>query len=161
MTRAHQVVALVVCLIACYAAAALGGIATSSSVSGWYQTLKRPGFQPPGWVFGPVWSVLYTLMAVAAWLVYRQQPRISSPALILFSAQLILNTAWSFLFFGLRRPDLAAIEILLLLAAVAATTAAFWRVSIPAAALMLPYLLWVSYATVLNIAIWLLNRPAA
>lgn len=157
MRRPYRIPALAVFLVLCFSAAGLGGLATGSSVSTWFPTLNRPSFQPPGWVFGPVWTVLYTLMAIAAWLAYRARPRISSAAMILFAVQLILNTAWSFLFFGLRRPDLAAIEIVLLLGAIAATTAAFFRIAPLASALMIPYLVWVAFATVLNFAIWRLN----
>jgi len=157
MTRSHKIIALGVFVVACYAAAGIGGYATAGSVSGWYQTIKRPSFQPPDWLFGPVWTVLYGLMAVAAWLVYVKTARVMSVPMMLFATQLVLNVAWSIIFFGLHRPGLAVIDIALLLAAIIATTIAFWRVSRPAGALMLPYLGWVIFASILNVSIWRLN----
>ena len=157
MTRRHKIIALGVSVVACYAAAAIGGYATAGSVSGWFQTIKRPSFQPPDWLFGPVWTVLYGLMAVAAWLVYVKTARVRSIPMMLFAVQMVLNIAWSIIFFGLHRPGLAVIDIALLLAAIIATTIAFWRVSRPAGALMLPYLGWVIFASILNVSIWRLN----
>jgi len=158
MTRRHKLIALVVCAVTCYAAAAIGGLATAGSVSGWFQSLNRPSFQPPDWVFGPVWTVLYGAMAIAVWLVYLKTLRIRSTPMLLFGMQLLLNVAWSIIFFGLHRTGLAAIEIALLWAAILATTIAFWRVSRPAGVLLLPYLAWVAFASVLNVSIWHLNR---
>jgi len=157
MTRRHKIIAFVVFVVVCYAAAAIGGLATAGSVSSWFQTLKRPSFQPPDWVFGPIWTLLYGLMAVAAWLVYLKVGRLRSAPMMLFAIQLVLNVAWSVIFFGLHRPGLAVIDIALLLAAILATAIAFWRVSRPAGALMLPYLGWVMFASVLNVSIWRLN----
>ncbi len=157
MTRRHKIIAFVVFVVVCYAAAAIGGLATAGSVSSWFQTLKRPSFQPPDWVFGPIWTLLYGLMAVAAWLVYLKVGRVRSAPMMLFAIQLVLNVAWSVIFFGLHRPGLAVIDIALLLAAILATAIAFWRVSRPAGALMLPYLGWVMFASVLNVSIWRLN----
>jgi len=157
MTRRHKIIAFVVFVVVCYAAAAIGGLATAGSVSSWFQSLKRPSFQPPDWVFGPIWTLLYGLMAVAAWLVYLKVGRVRSAPMMLFAIQLVLNVAWSVIFFGLHRPGLAVIDIALLLAAILATAIAFWRVSRPAGALMLPYLGWVMFASVLNVSIWRLN----
>lgn len=157
LSLGHQIMALIVSLGVCFAAAGLGGLATSRSVTSWFQTLNRPSFQPPDWLFGPVWSVLYTLMGVSAWLVYRRTGTVRSTAMAIFAVQLALNTLWSVLFFGLRMPGLAAIEIVALLLAIVATIAAFARVSRPAAALLLPYVAWVAFATALNVAIWRLN----
>jgi translocator protein len=155
----RPVIGLVVALAACYGAAALGAMSTSSSVSTWYQALHKPAFNPPSWVFGPVWTVLYGMMACAAWLVWRKlgfgEARLP---LSLFIVQLCLNTAWSVLFFGLRQPGWACLEICLLWAAIAATLATFWRVSPVAGWLLVPYLLWVSFAAILNLNLWLLNR---
>lgn len=138
---------------------AIGGIATSSSVGSWYATLNKPAFNPPGAVFGPVWTALYILMALAAWRVWRA-PAGDAPrrrALVLYGVQLALNLAWSLIFFGLRRPDLALLEIVVLLIAIIATTAAFARVDRPAAWMMAPYIAWVSFATLLTFSIWRLN----
>jgi translocator protein len=124
----------------------------------WYQALEKPPWTPPGWLFGPVWTILYAMMGVAAWLVWRERGFSGAPAALgLFLLQLVLNAAWSWLFFGLRRPDLAALEILILWAAIAATIVAFWRVRPLAGWLLVPYLLWVSFAAALNVAIWRLN----
>ncbi|MDH3420105.1 MAG: tryptophan-rich sensory protein [Gammaproteobacteria bacterium] len=122
----------------------------------WYAALVKPAWTPPNWLFGPVWTVLYVLIALSAWLVWRAQPRLSVP-LGLWFAQLGLNAIWSWLFFGLERPGLAAIDIVALLVAIIATAVAFARASRTAAFLLLPYALWVGFATALNIAIWRLN----
>ena len=122
----------------------------------WYAELAKPTWTPPGWIFGPVWTVLYVLIALSAWLVWRAQPRFGLP-LVLWSAQLGLNTIWSWLFFRLERPGLAAIDIVVLLGTIIATAYAFVRVSRTAALLLLPYALWVGFASALNIAIWRLN----
>lgn len=140
-------------------AASLGGGATATSVGTWYQELAKPEWNPPRWLFGPVWTALYLMMAVAAWRVWRHREHPERlRALRWFFAQLALNTLWSFLFFGLRRPDLAFIEILVLWGAIVATGLKFWRIDRPAALLWLPYVLWVSFASVLNGTVWWLNR---
>jgi tryptophan-rich sensory protein len=120
--------------------------------------LEKPGFTPPGWVFGPVWTVLYVAMAVAAWLVWQRRGlRGAWGALVLFLVQLVLNAGWSWLFFGRQRPGAAFAEILVLEAAVVATTVLFWRVRPAAGILMLPYALWAAFAAVLNWRLWQLN----
>lgn len=137
----------------------LGAFATSSSVQTWYPELTKPWFTPPDWLFGPAWITLYTLMGIAAWLIYRKD-RSKKPvrtALWIYAGQLALNAAWSPAFFGLRSPTLGLLVIVPLLAAITATIAAFRRVSRLAAALLVPYLLWVLYATALNFEIWRLN----
>ena len=143
-------------LALCFAVAGIAGRVTATSVATWYPTLAKPWFTPPGWLFGPVWSVLYAMMALAAWLVWRRAGW-RSPALGMFFVQLALNLAWSVLFFGLQLIGAALAEILLLLALIAATTWAFWRIDRRAGLLFVPYLLWVGYASLLNGAIWLLN----
>ena len=113
---------------------------------------------PPDWLFGPVWTVLYIMMAVAAWLVWRSGDRVrAQDALYLFAVQLALNLAWSLLFFGLRDPALALVEVVGFWIAIAATTRAFWPLDRRAGLLMLPYLAWVGFAALLNAAIWWLN----
>jgi benzodiazapine receptor len=132
--------------------AAVGGIATAGSVGDWYEGLDRAPWNPPGWVFGPAWTVLYVLMAVAAWLVARaglDDPAVRT-ALVLYGAQLALNLAWSLAFFGLRQPRIALVVILALLVAIAATAIAFHGISPTAAWLLAPYLVWVAFATTLN-----------
>ena len=124
----------------------------------WYATLKEPSWNPPGWIFGPVWTTLYAMMAVAAWLTWRQGGWIQQRrALRLFLVQLALNALWTPVFFGLHRPGVAFAEIVLLWLAIAWTIAAFWQVHRAAAGLLVPYLAWVSFAAVLNFTLWRLN----
>ncbi len=125
----------------------------------WYAQLKKPAWNPPGWIFGPVWSALYILMAVAAWLVWRRGGFAAQRRpLGLFLIQIALNALWSPLFFGLKNPALAFAEIMLLWIAVLVTTVAFWKVHRTSGALLLPYLAWVSFASFLNFTLWQLNR---
>ncbi len=146
-------------IILCLAVGGLGIWATSQSVVEWYPTLNKPSWNPPSWIFGPVWTTLYVLMGVAAWLVWRQDTRFSGvrAALILFAVQLALNSLWSFLFFKFHNPGLALVDIIALLITLALTTWAFFNHSKPAGLLMLPYLAWVTFATFLNFTIWQLN----
>jgi translocator protein len=143
----------------CFVVGASGSAFTASSVKTWYPGLLKPTGTPPSWVFGPVWSILYLLMAVAAWLVWRQ--RIHERvwlALALFIVQLILNGLWSFVFFGLRRSGAALVEIMFLLGAIAVTAMRFAEFSRLAFWLMTPYGAWVLYASYLNFGIWRLNK---
>ena len=144
----------------CFGAAGLGGMATSTGPDSWYAHLNKPGWNPPGWVFGPVWSALYLAMAVAAWLVYRKAGSIRAAAvpLGLFAVQLALNTLWSFVFFAWESPGWAFVEILVLWVAILATMIAFFRWSKIGGSLMIPYLAWVSFASFLTWTIWQLNR---
>jgi benzodiazapine receptor len=144
---------LLACSLALVAiVASVGGIATAGSVGDWYEGLDRAPWNPPGWVFGPAWTVLYVLMAVAAWLVAREglDDQAVRTALLLYGAQLALNLGWSLVFFGLRRPGLALAVILALLVAIAATAVAFHGISSTAAWLLAPYLAWVAFAATLN-----------
>ena len=145
-------------IVLCFVAVLLGSMLTRQAVPGWYQELRRPAWTPPGWLFGPVWTCLYAMMAVAASIVWRRAgwPAASTP-LVLFTIQLALNAAWTPLFFGLKMPGLAFAGIVVLWCAILFTTVAFWRVSRTAGWLMLPYLAWVSFASALNLAIWRLN----
>jgi len=141
---------------------AVGGVAgavTAGGVRTWYPTLIKPSFNPPNWVFAPVWTVLYVLMGIAAWRVW-QRTSLASPAMISFYVQLALNAAWSAIFFIWHRIGAALGEIALLLAAILATTIAFSAIDLLAAVLLLPYFAWVSFAAVLNGALWRLNRSA-
>lgn len=124
----------------------------------WYAALEKPAFTPPAWLFGPVWTLLYAAMGVAAWLVWRTRGFSGAGgALALFFTQLALNALWTVLFFGLRAPGLALAEILVLSLAIGATTIAFWRHHPLAGALLVPYWLWVTFAAALNLRIWQLN----
>lgn len=154
----RQALILVASLLIPLAVGSLAGFATASSVTTWYATLAKPAFNPPSWVFGPVWTTLYLMMGVSLFLVWRGDPTPErNRALSLFGLQLALNFAWSFLFFAAERPDLALADILLLDVAIFATIHAFRALSRMAAALLVPYLLWCLFATVLNGAIWTLN----
>lgn len=153
-----QLLALAGLIALCLAVGAAGAWATASSVSTWYQTLAKPSFTPPDRIFGPVWTALYVMMGVAAWLVWRKTGLTGSQRAVgLFAIQLALNLGWSFLFFKARWIGGALVEIVLLWFAIAATIAVFRHHSQWAAILMMPYIAWVSFATVLNFAIWRLN----
>lgn len=142
-------------LLLCFSAASLGAWFGPGE---WYASLKKPSWNPPGWIFGPVWSALYTMMAVAAWLVWQRGGFAAQRRpLLLFLAQLALNAAWTPLFFGLHWPGVAFAEIVLLWLAIVATITAFWRVNHTAAALLGPYLAWVTFAAFLNFTLWRLN----
>jgi len=143
-------------VVICAALSAIGGAVTATSVGGWYQTLAKPAFNPPDWVFPPVWTTLFVCIAVAGWRAWRR-PGPRFPALAVYGLQLGLNLGWSILFFGLQSPGLALAEIVPLLATIAANMVLFWRIDRLAGLLLAPYLLWVAYATALNAAIWLLN----
>ena len=138
----------------------LGAVWTTRSVETWYPTLEKPSFRPPNWVFGPVWTTLYAMMAIAMYTVSEKAPADRSVvriAKILWGIQLVLNLLWSYLFFGRRSPLAGMIDVALLWVAIVLTTVAFAKVSRRAALLMLPYLLWVSFAALLNIEIWRRN----
>ena len=147
---------LIVSIVVPLGLGALGGLLTDST---WYVDLQRPSFAPPGWLFGPVWTVLYICMGIASWLVWREAGwRAGRRALILYGIQLAFNAAWTPIFFGLRQIGWAFVEILVLATCIVATIVSFARVDRRAAALLVPYLLWVAFASVLNASLWLLNR---
>lgn len=157
LTTRKQIVGLVGWLIVSFIAAAIGG-AASVQAGSFYTDLVRPDWAPPPSIFGPVWTVLYVLMGIAAWLVWRVGGfRAARSALTLFLVQLALNALWTWLFFGFHRGALAFAEILLLWVLIVATLIAFWRIRPLAGALLIPYLLWVSFASALNYAVWQLN----
>jgi tryptophan-rich sensory protein len=142
----------------CFAVAGISGKWTAGEIPGWYRTLVRPAIAPPNWIFGPVWSLLYALMAIAAWQVWQSA---ASPmrtwGLVLFLVQLGLNFAWSLIFFRQHAIGAALVEVVFMWAAIGATTLVFSRVAPTAAWLMAPYLAWVTFASVLNGAYWRLN----
>lgn len=143
----------------CLAAGAMGSFATMPEIQGWYQQIHKPLWTPPSGIFGPVWTLLYIMMGAAAARVWNKrnvQP--VTNAMIIFAVQLLLNGAWSFIFFGAHRPDLAFAEILLLWLMIILTVKAFWDIDRLAAALLKPYFLWVSFASCLNFAIWQMNQ---
>ncbi len=152
--------ALLLFLAICLGVGGLGAIVTDKSVRTWYPTLRKPNGTPPSWIFGPVWTTLYALMAVSAWLVWREYRWGARAALLIFFAQLALNLAWSGIFFGARLPGPALMEIIVLWLAIAFNIFVFSRLTRWAAYLLVPYLLWVTYAMYLNFGIWRLNRAS-
>lgn len=156
-SRQQQVFGLVAWLALSFITAAIGSVASIQAAS-FYAELIRPGWSPPAAVFGPVWTLLYTLMGIAAWLVWRVNGfNRAVIALMLFLSQLALNALWSWLFFYWQQGALAFADIILLWFFIAATLVAFWRIHKFAAVLLVPYLLWVSFAAVLNYSLWQLN----
>jgi len=151
-----SIVALIGWIVLCFSAAAFGAQFMPGE---WYAALKKPSWNPPNWIFGPVWSALYAMMAVAAWLVWRRGGfKLNRLPLSLFLTQLLLNALWSWLFFGLKNPALAFGEIVLLWLGIGATLVAFWPRQRTAAWLLVPYLMWVSFASGLNFTLWQMNR---
>ena len=140
-------------------AGVIGSVFTISAIPNWYEGIVKPALNPPSWVVGPVWTTLYALMGIAAWLVWKSgwERKEVKVALGVFGAQLFLNAIWSVIFFGLQNPLFAFVDILFLIAALLLTIGAFWRASRGAALLLLPYLVWVLFAASLNFAIWQLN----
>ncbi|MFH1589085.1 MAG: TspO/MBR family protein [archaeon] len=148
---------LIAAIIITQLAGIIGSFFTVSSVSTWYVTLNKPFFNPPSWLFGPVWIILYLMMGVALYIVWNNRTKKSNTALTLFGIQLVLNSLWSILFFGLKNPLLAFIEIIILWVLILFTIIYFKKESKTAAYLLIPYILWVSFAAILNLAIFLLN----
>lgn len=153
----RQIAGLVFWLAVPFAAAAIGGVATMSA-GPFYSQIVRPEWAPPGWLFGPVWTALYAMMGVAAWLVWRVGGfRGAKAAIVLFLVQLAFNALWSWLFFRWQLGAVSFVEIVLLWALILATIAAFRRISPVAGALLVPYLLWVTYASALTYSVWRMN----
>jgi benzodiazapine receptor len=157
--KSRDVVKLLVSLVACQFAGAIGSIFTTPAIPTWYATLQKPSFSPPNWLFAPAWITLYLLMGVAAFLIWRQglaQKGVRA-ALVIFLVQLVLNALWSVVFFGLQSPLWGVVVIIALWIAILITIIKFFKLSTAAGSLMLPYILWVSFAAVLNIAVFMLN----
>ena len=158
MNKITRILSVVVtCLVIGY----FSGIVTRSAIADWYPTLIKPSFNPPNWIFAPVWSMLYVMMGVAAGLVWdrmEQESEVVKKALLFFAIQLGLNALWSYLFFGLRNPMLAGLEIIVLWLMIYETDVQFAKINKIAGYLFIPYLAWVSFAAVLNASIWWLNR---
>lgn len=151
---------LAISIIVCLAAGFIGSIFTNRSIPIWYESLKKPSFNPPAWLFGPVWTALFILMGISLFLIWKIGLNYNGvkTALIVFGIQLILNILWSILCFGLRAPLAAFIEIIILWILILMTILIFYPISKAAALLLLPYILWVSFASVLNFSLWQLNR---
>jgi benzodiazapine receptor len=157
--ESRNLVGLFAFIVICLIISGIGGTITASSVETWYQALEKPIFNPPDWVFAPVWTLLYIIMGIAAWRVWRLRSfEATGKALGVFALQLGFNLAWSFLFFGLQRIDLALVEIVILLVAIIVNAIMFWRIDRLAGLMLMPYIAWVTYATVLNASLWLLNK---
>ena len=150
---------LITSVIVCQLAGFIGSFFTISSVSTWYLTLNKPFFQPPSWLFGPVWITLYFLMGIALYIVWNKgvKSKQSQMAILIFGLQLVLNSLWSILFFGLKSPLFAFIEIIILWTLILFTIRYFYKISKTASYLLIPYILWVSFASILNFAIYYLN----
>lgn len=160
MSHPSRYPALLLFLLATAAAGVIGSMATFPNVATWYPTLQRPPWTPPNWLFGPVWTTLYAMMAVAGWRVWRacQDGAAARGVLRLYGAQLALNALWSVCFFGLRRPDFGLVDIAGLWILLVIALVRFWRADRLAGLLWAPYVLWVSYASALNFELWRLNR---
>lgn len=149
---------IIISIIIAEGAGIIGSVFTVSGLKDWYLTLVKPSWNPPSWVFGPVWTILYALMGIAAAMVWQQKDAPGAKlALQIYGVHLVFNVLWSILFFGLKNPGLAFAEIIMLLALIIITTVLFWKISPWAGALMLPYIAWVSFAAYLNYTIWRLN----
>jgi len=177
-----RAVRLVTCIIICEMAGAIGAFFTTPQIGGWYRTLEKPSFNPPSWIFGPVWTTIFVLMGISLFLVWDKKWVVTNEIgsqnaktwnkwsasllsgswkklniVLIFSLQLFLNVLWSFIFFGLHNPGLAFFELIMLWVAIIFTAVNFYRVSKNAALLLVLYIVWVSFAAVLNLSIWLLN----
>jgi tryptophan-rich sensory protein len=150
---------LIVSLFICLFAGFIGSFFTTPAIPTWYATLQKPSFAPPNWVFFPVWTSLFIMMGISVFLVWQKgwEDRKVKTAIYLFASQLVLNALWSFAFFGLRSPLLGLMEIIILWMAILATIHSFMKVSRTAAYLLIPYILWVSFAASVNFSIWRLN----
>ncbi len=154
----NQIIKLLVSIIGCQLAGVIGGLFTAASVKTWYSTIIKPSFNPPNWIFGPVWISLYLMMGLAFFLVWTTKlTSHKTPAMILFVVQLLLNILWSYSFFYLRNPLAGLVVIIILLVFILLTVWQFFLCRPLAGYLMVPYILWVSFATFLNYSIWKLN----
>jgi translocator protein len=158
-SKKGEVLILFSSIIICQLAGIIGSIFTTPAIPTWYANINKPTFRPPNWVFAPVWTTLFLLMGIALFLIWRKglNEKDIKIAIAVFAFQLVLNTLWSFLFFGLKSPFAAFIEIIFLWVAILASIILFFRISRLAGALLIPYILWVSFASILNFSIWRLN----
>jgi len=153
---------LIISILVCQGAGVIGSLFTSPTITGWYAGLEKPSFNPPNWIFAPVWTLLFLLLGISIYLVWEKglESKKAKTALLIFTVQLILNILWSILFFALQSPLYAFIEIIILWLAVLLTITSFYKISKPATYLLLPYILWVSFAGYLNYSIWQLQINA-
>ncbi len=159
INRKNTAIKLVISILVTFSAAGIGSFFTTPNIPTWYASLNKPFFSPPNWLFGPVWSFLYLLMGISLFLIWvNDVPAIQKrKAVILYFIQLTLNTLWSVIFFGMRLPSLALVEILILETTIILTALQFRKISVKAARLLIPYILWVAFATMLNLSIVVLN----
>jgi len=156
--KKESVIKLVIAVLVCQLAGLAGAIYTSGALTTWYASLQKPSFTPANWIFAPVWISLFLLIGISLWLVWQKEKKKNiNAAFVFFSIQLVLNAMWSAFFFGMRNPLYALIDIALLWLAILATILSFRKISKPAAYLLVPYILWVTFAAVLNFCIWRLN----
>ncbi|MBW3022657.1 tryptophan-rich sensory protein [Candidatus Woesearchaeota archaeon] len=157
--KTKNIIMLVISLAVCQLAGFIGSIFNVSSIPTWYETLNKPSFNPPNWIFAPVWTTLFVLMGISLYLVWSKglKKKGVKSAVYVFGGQLALNTLWSILFFGLRSPTLAFVEIIILWLAILWTIIKFYKISKTAAYLLIPYIAWVSFAVLLNFVFVLLN----
>lgn len=158
-TSVYEVLRLTISIVICQIVGLVGSFFTAPAIQTWYVTLSKPAFTPPNWLFAPVWTTLFLLMGISLFLVWRKpvsMPKVRT-ALVIFAVQLALNVLWSILFFGLRSPLAGFIEILILWAVVLLTIVNFYELSSTAGMLLIPYILWVSFAAFLNFSLWRLN----
>ena len=157
--KARDIIQLIISLVVCQCAGLVGSLFTAPAIPTWYAALEKPPFTPPNWLFAPAWVTLYLLMGIAAFILWRKglSQEGVKPALVIFLVQLVLNALWSVVFFGLKSPIGGAVVIIVLWVAILFTILKFFRLSVAAGSLLLPYILWVSFAATLNISIWILN----
>ncbi len=148
---------LVLFILICQFAGIIGSVFTAPSIPAWYASINKPDFNPPNWIFAPAWTTLFLLMGIALYLIWEKGIKKNRIAIYVFSAQLILNVVWSLLFFGLQNPFLAFIEIIILWIAILATIILFYRIRREAGLILIPYIVWVSFAALLNYSVWVLN----
>lgn len=157
----NKITRILAVVVTCLAIGYFSGMVTRSAITTWYPTLVKPSFNPPNWIFAPVWSMLYVMMGVAAGLVWNRidtEKEAVKKALILFAIQLALNALWSYLFFGLKNPMLAGLEVIILWLMIYETYIQFAKINKIAGYLLIPYLFWVGFATILTVSIWFLNK---
>lgn len=159
--KMNKITRILAVVVTCLAIGYFSGMVTRSAITTWYPTLVKPSFNPPNWIFAPVWSMLYVMMGVAAGLVWDRidaEKEVVKKALILFAIQLALNALWSYLFFGLKNPMLASLEVIILWLMIYETYIQFAKINKIAGYLLIPYLFWVGFATILTVSIWFLNK---
>lgn len=154
-----KIIKAIALIIICNGLGSIGTLATQDNLTGWYSQIIKPSFNPPNWIFGPVWTLLFTLMGIALYLILesKKNKKIIQVAVSVFIVQFIFNIVWSFLFFGAKNPGLAFIDIILLLLFIVLTLLKFEKIDKRSGYLLIPYLFWVSFASILNLSIWLLN----